>query len=397
MSAITQMDHTKRIVVLGATGSIGKQTLACIDEANRLRPGTFEIVGLSAYSNVQALEELAKRYPKAGLACVGLSGTGGTSPGSNLGTGWFFGPDAIRKLLDSQKADLVVNGIASAGGFLASILALEHGCNLALANKESVVMGFSQIKRLADAKGLSIIPVDSEHAALFQLTSRIGMQSITELTLTASGGPFRTMSLEQLKAISPEDAVRHPVWKMGKKISIDSATLANKGLELIEAVRLFSMPEDRISILIHPESIVHALVRTKDSALYAYMSEPDMKLPINIALNWPNEEPALYGRLDLAGRILHFEDPDTERFPMLRLAREAVRLGEVVTNAYNAANEVAVSAFVEHRILFTQIPEVVENTLSENWCLETADIDSIFEIDARARHYAEDYVRKVSC
>jgi 1-deoxy-D-xylulose-5-phosphate reductoisomerase len=394
------MKQTKRIVILGATGSIGTQTLACIDEANKSSPESFEVVGLSAFSNLKALAELAMRYPNAGLAFLGCPSENASDVPSIPpipGHAFFAGRDGITKLLDLVGADLVVNAIAGSAGFPASVTSLEHGCNLALANKESVVMGFSQIKRIADKKKLAIIPVDSEHAALFQLTTRIGRESITELTLTASGGPFRNTPLQELENITPDDAVRHPVWRMGRKISIDSATLANKGLELIEAVRLFDMPEDKVRILVHPESIVHALVRTKDSALYAYMSEPDMKLPIDIALYWPVEEPCLFGRLDLAGKILHFENPDARRFPMLDLAREAVRIGEAATNAYNAANEVAVSAFEEGKIRFTEIATVVEGSLSHDWSFAVADIDSIFDTDAQARIFAREVVRELSC
>ncbi|MCE5255659.1 MAG: 1-deoxy-D-xylulose-5-phosphate reductoisomerase [Spirochaetaceae bacterium] len=392
------MRKPRKIVVLGATGSIGTQTLTCIDAANRAEPGTFQVTGLSAFTSMETLLHLSPLYPEAALAISGLV----VAPENEINASGhkvpiFAGPQAIDQLLDSVPADLVVNGVAGAAGFRASISALTRGCNLALANKESVVMGFSQIKAMAERKGLSIIPVDSEHAGLFQLVSRIGSASITELCITGSGGPFRTLSLSELRNLEPDDAAQHPVWKMGRKISIDSATLANKGLELIEAVRLFGLPEEDVRILIHPESIIHALVRTKDSALYAYMSEPDMKLPINIALHWPDEVPSLFGRLDLAGKTLHFEDPDLERFPMLRLARESVRIGEAATNAYNAANEIAVAAFERRAILFTQIPEVVERTLSHDWHFPVPDVDSIFEVDTLARKLAHSAVLEISC
>jgi len=393
------MHRPKRVAVLGATGSIGGQTLACIDEANRLDAGAFQVVGLSAFSSEEALSRLSARYPEASLALSGVSSSSSKPEyAADLrGASCFFGPEACDALLGASHADLVVNGVSGAAGFRASVSALRQGSSLALANKESVVMGFSQIKKIADEKGLAIIPVDSEHAALFQLVSRVGSASIAELCITGSGGPFRTLPFSKFKDLSPEDAVRHPVWKMGRKISIDSATLANKGLELIEAVRLFGVAEENVRILIHPESIVHALVRTKDSALFAYMSEPDMRLPINIALHWPEEQPCAFGRLDLAGKALHFENPDLERFPMLRLAREAVRAGEAATNAYNASNEVAVAAFEQHRILFTQIPEIVERTLSRGWDFAVSDIDSIFEVDSLARKLAHGAVMEISC
>ena len=258
-------------------------------------------------------------------------------------------------------------------------------------------MGYSHLEALSRKNGLAIIPVDSEHAALFQLVSRLGSASITELSITASGGPFRNRPAEELEAISPDEAARHPVWKMGRKISIDSATLANKGLELIEAVRLFGLPEDRVKVLIHPESIVHALVRTKDGALYAHISAPDMRLPINIALHWPEEVESAYGALNLAGTTLHFDTPDTLRFPMLALARSAVRIGEAATIAYNAANEVAVASFEEGKIRFTQIGSIVDMVLQKDWAFPVADTDSIFEIDANARRYAQRAVTECQC
>ncbi|HCO48659.1 MAG TPA: 1-deoxy-D-xylulose-5-phosphate reductoisomerase [Spirochaetaceae bacterium] len=296
-----------------------------------------------------------------------------------------------------MEADLAVNGIAGAAGLVASLAALSSGKNLALANKESVVMGYSHLEALAKEKDRFIIPVDSEHAALFQLVSRLGSASITELSITASGGPFRDRTTEELKTISPDEAARHPVWKMGRKISIDSATLANKGLELIEAVRLFGLPEEKVKILIHPESIVHALVRTKDGALYAHMSSPDMRLPIDIALHWPEEVNSAYGILDLAGKTLHFEAPDTVRFPMLALARSAVRIGEAATIAYNAANEIAVANFEEGRISFTQISDIVAAVLEEEWSFPVPDAGSIFETDNRARRLAQLAVTERQC
>ncbi|HWR10899.1 MAG TPA: 1-deoxy-D-xylulose-5-phosphate reductoisomerase [Rectinemataceae bacterium] len=378
--------NPKKVLILGATGSIGRQTIDCVEEANKKTPGRFIVVGLSANRNAAALLEAGSRFPGAKLA---LSGDDGDEAASEdvSGVGW-RGAGAIVSLIRNSNADLAVNGIAGAAGLLASIEALSSGKNLALANKESVVMGYSHLRKLADKNRLSIIPVDSEHAALFQLISRIGSASVRELTITASGGPFRDKSPAELENIGPDEAARHPVWKMGRKISIDSATLANKGLELIEAVRLFGLPEENVKVLVHPESIVHALVRTKDSALYAHLSSPDMRLPINIALHWPEETEAAYGSLDLAGRTLHFEAPDTGRFPMLSLARDAVRIGEAATIAYNAANEIAVEAFEAGTIRFTRIAAVVDATLSHDWAFPVPDIDSIFEADTKARSLA---------
>ena len=378
-----------RIIVLGATGSIGSQTLDCITEANRKEPGRFVVTGLSSNTNRQALLAFGARFPKASLALQGL-------PQGGAGI-HFSGSDAVTSLLETVEADLVVNGISGSAGLPASVSTLNAGKNLALANKESVVMGYGLLKALADRNNLSIIPVDSEHAALYQLLSRIGADSVSELTITASGGPFRLKTASELETITPDEAARHPVWSMGRKISIDSATLANKGLELIEAVRLFGVPETSVKVLIHPESIVHALVRTIDGSLYAHMSSPDMRLPINIALHWPEEVPTLFGRLELAGKTLHFEEPDAYRFPMLSIARRAAGLGEAATIAYNAANEIAVQAFESGKLRFTDIASVVAVVIDGDWTFPVPDLGSIFDVDARARSMAHLAVTEYSC
>jgi 1-deoxy-D-xylulose-5-phosphate reductoisomerase len=419
---------TKTLILLGATGSIGRQTLECVDEANRRHPGSFRIVGLSANKDLQGLIALAHRYPEARLALAGSPcPLGGDSParsgshparsGSSARSAApaggnprirraaaednprlsFTGGDAVEKLLARCDADLVVNGIAGSPGLLASYSALENGMNLALANKESVVMGYSLLSTMAGKKNLSIIPVDSEHAALFQLIGRCGSKSVRELCITASGGPFRDRPLKELAAISPAQAAAHPVWKMGRKISIDSATLANKGLELIEAVRLFGFSEEKVKVLIHPESLVHSLVRTIDGSLYANMSNPDMRLPIDIALHWPEELESAFGRLDLAGKTLSFFEPDCLRFPMLQLAREALRQSESATIAYNASNEIAVAAFDEGRIRFTDIASVVADTLNAGWSFPAGDLDSIFYYDGKAREKARSFVAEIQC
>jgi len=379
---------SRKVIILGATGSIGRQTIECVEAANAKNPGSFTITGLGANRNAGDLLSLSSRFPGARLAVNDSVSRDGID---------ISGPGAAERLIRSTEADLVVNGIAGAAGLVASVEALSSGRNLALANKESVVMGYSHLRSLAEAGMLSIIPVDSEHAALFQLVSRIGTASVTELTITASGGPFRDRSAKDLAGIKPDEAASHPVWKMGRKISIDSATLANKGLELIEAVRLFGLGEEKVKVLVHPESIVHALVRTRDSALYAHMSSPDMRLPINIALHWPREVEAAYGSLDLAGRSLHFEEPDLIRFPLLQLAREALRAGEAATIAYNAANEVAVAAFESGKIGFTQIASLVAAVLESDWTFPVPDLGSIFDSDGRARSLSQLALTEIQC
>jgi len=371
----------KSIIILGASGSIGRQTLDCIDSANRRVPGSFTVRGISVRRNSKALDELSQRYPYAKTAILEVSGD--TSHFS------FTGKNAVGNLIEQTQADLVLNAIAGSEGLAASISVLCSGKLLALANKESVVMGYRLLDSLARRHKTSIVPVDSEHSALFQLFQRIGSTSIRELTITASGGPFLNYTPSQLATIRAEEAAKHPVWSMGRKISIDSATLANKGLELIEAVRLFGVPEDRVKVLIHPQSIVHALVRTIDGALYAHMTLPDMRLPIEYALNWPEEKPTNFPSLDLRDRTLMFSEPDISRFPLLDLARHAVREGEAGTIAYNAADEVAVAAFEQGMIGFPDIACIISKVLEDRWNFLAGDIDSILGFDLSARSKAK--------
>jgi len=379
---------SKSVLILGATGSIGRQTIEFIDEANRLSPGSFAVVGMSAHTDVRGLMEAARSYPEAKTALTGLAG-----PAEGVD---FTGPCALEGLIQGCAAELAVNGIAGSQGLRASVLVLQAGMDLALANKESVVMGWALLEELAAASGSKIIPVDSEHAALFQLVRRIGGPSIAELTITASGGPFRDRDMAFLRSAKPDEAAAHPVWKMGRKISIDSASLANKGLELIEASRLYGVEESRIRVLIHPQSLVHALVRTLDGSLYAQLSLPDMRIPIGIALSWPEERPLPFPSLDLAGKSLEFSDPDPERFPLLSLAREALRQGQAGTIAYNAADEEAVAAFDSGRIGFMDMPLIVEKVLASGWAYPARDLSGIFEFDAAARRTARSSISEIS-
>lgn len=371
----------KRVVVLGAGGSIGRQTIDVI-RSSMESEHPLELAGFSIHHNMEVLARLRHEFPQAAAAC-----TGGST--EMAGEKVFTGPDALERLFDNANPDIVVNGIAGAAGLSASVLTARHGIDLALANKESIVMGYHLLRKLADLRGSAIIPVDSEHAALFQLFNRIGTQDISELTITASGGPFRTTALETLSLMTPEDACRHPVWSMGRKISIDSATMANKGLELIEASRLFGFPQEKIKVLIHPQSIVHAMVRTADGALYAHMSEPDMRLPIQAALYWPRTLPCPFGTVNLAGKSLEFFDPEPERYPLLALSRKAVEMGDAACICYNAADEVAVAAFENGKIRFTDIARVVTDSLEKDWNLPVNSFEDIFELDMKARKIAE--------
>ena len=371
----------KRVILIGATGSIGRQTLDVI----RSKPGEFEVAGLSANRDEGALLAAARDWPGARLA---LSGTEPASPAIGLS-----GREGLEELVRGTEADIVVNGAAGSGGLAPSLAALESGKDLALANKESVVMAWGLLEAAARRAGKRVLPVDSEHAALFRLLSLLGDEGAEELVITASGGAFRDLPLSALDSVAPDAAAAHPNWSMGRKITIDSATMANKGLEVIEASRLFGMPPERIRVLVHPQSLVHALVRARDGSLYAQVSEPDMRMPIQAALSWPEVGPCDFGRLELAGRSLEFREPDPARYPLLGLAYEALAAGEGATIAYNAADEVAVAAFEAGLIPFTGVARVVGRALARGWPSRAASLDAILELDAAARVAAEAAIR----
>lgn len=353
----------KKVLILGATGSIGTSTLNVI----RNESEKFTVVGLSANKKKDNLEFLKNEF-KCKATLTSEDGIAG-----------------VEKLIDETKPDIVVNGIAGAAGLLPSKIVLERGINLALANKETVVMAWNLIKNLAIEKKANIIPVDSEHSAIFSLINQIKKENVSKIILTASGGPFRTYTHAQLENVTLKEALNHPTWKMGKKITIDSATLANKGLEVIEAARLFETDAQNIQVVIHPQSFVHSLVRTKDGMLYAQISDPDMKHPIISALNWPNIEETHLSPFELFDTTMTFFKPRTNDFPMLEYGFEAAKNSKSYTIAYNAANEIAVQAFIDGKIGFTAISRVVRTVLDKDWSSTPKSFDDVFEVDKMAR------------
>jgi 1-deoxy-D-xylulose-5-phosphate reductoisomerase len=375
----------KKVIIVGATGSIGRQTLDVVEAKSEL----FEVVGLSAHTDTEGLLAASKRFPGAALC---LSGLGALPVGLGHGCS-----NELEGFIADLGADIVVNGAAGSGGLRPSLAALKSGADLALANKESVVMAWPLLEAASRVSGSRILPVDSEHAALFQLLSRIGASEVQELVITASGGAFRDLPLAELTDMTPDAAASHPNWSMGRKITIDSATMANKGLEVIEASRLFGFPPEKLRVLVHPQSLVHALVRATDGSLYAQISEPDMRVPIQNALTWPDCLPCPFGRLDLAGKSLEFREPDPARYPLLGLAYDALAAGEGAPIAYNAADEAAVAAFEVKRIRYTDIAKVVSKCLERPWPSRAVDLESIFETDSAAREAAEIAVREIEC
>jgi 1-deoxy-D-xylulose-5-phosphate reductoisomerase len=349
----------KRVAVLGATGSIGKQT----QDILRQQKDRFEPVLFTAHTNIEELLSLKKEFPGARIALsddeAAFDGTAFPSAAGGEVVN-YLGKQGLLDAIAAARADIAVNGITGAAGLLPSEAVLNAGSDLALANKETIVMAGHLIFALAQKNNARIIPVDSEHAALLKLIEAHGKDNVSEIILTASGGPFRDYSMEKLKAVTPREALAHPTWNMGPKITIDSATLANKGLEVIEAAVYFSFPPDKISVVIHPQSIVHSMVRLCDGAVYAQMSKPDMRLAIHSALTWPGTERSSFGALSFDSLALNFEKPDFERFPMLALAYKTLKGSPLLPVLYNAANEAAVEAFFKGKIGFLDIPRIVE-------------------------------------
>ncbi|MBN1243125.1 MAG: 1-deoxy-D-xylulose-5-phosphate reductoisomerase [Spirochaetales bacterium] len=371
------MGAPTRVAVLGATGSIGTQALEVLAA---LGPDRATVVALSAHRDEVALLRAAAAWPDAELALSGAA-----RHEERVG---YSGAEGLVRMVERCGADVVVNGVAGSSGLMPSVAAIRSGARLALANKETMVMAGSLVMDEARRRGTRVIPVDSEHAAVFALHERFGAGSIEELVLTASGGAFRDRPIDSFGSISVAEATRHPNWSMGAKITIDSATMANKGLEVIEAVRLFGVAPERVKVLVHPQSRVHALVRTTDGTLYAQVSEPDMRVPIQNAITWPSLEPCAFGRLDLAGARLEFSEPEEARYPLLGLAYRALRSGEGACVAYNAADEVAVEAFRSTRLSYVDIPRVVEAVLAGRWPVHLATFDEVLAVDTAAREAA---------
>jgi 1-deoxy-D-xylulose-5-phosphate reductoisomerase len=373
----------RRLLILGSTGSIGIQALDVLERSQEL-----ELVGLAAQRSWQPLVEQAGRH---GVKRVALADADAAARAGEVWEGGevLSGAQGLVELIVSSGADLVLNALVGSAGLGPTVAALGEGIDLALANKESLVVGGELVTALAEGTGARIIPVDSEHSALHQLLAGEGPGTVERLVLTASGGPFRGYSREQLGAVTVEQALRHPTWEMGGKITIDSATLMNKGLELIEAHLLFGTPYERIDIVVHPQSIVHALVQLCDGAALAHLGYPDMRVPISYALHYPDRLDVPVRSLDLAELgALTFEELDPQTFPCPRLAREAARAGGTAPCVLNAANEIAVHAFLEGRLPFTGIAEVIEQTLGRLGSEPVRAFETLYEADREAREVA---------
>jgi 1-deoxy-D-xylulose-5-phosphate reductoisomerase len=375
----------KRVLVLGSTGSIGRQALAVIGASEEL-----QAVGLAAGSAWELTVEQAREH---GVPAIALADVDAAERACSAWSGRVLvAEEGVRELIAESEADLVLNGIVGAAGLGPTIVALGEGIDVALANKESLVAGGELTMALAEATGARILPVDSEHSALFQLVgAEPAPGTVERLVLTASGGPFRGRT--DLSGVSVEDALAHPTWSMGGRITIDSATLMNKGFEAIEAHHLFGVPFERIEIVVHPQSIVHSLIDLNDGATLAHLGYPDMRVPISYALHFPERADVDVPRLDLAAvGELGFEQPDLETFACLRLALEAGKAGGTAPCVLNAADEVAVAAFLEGKIGFTAIAAAIERVLAAMPAQPLTHFEDLFAIDAEARRRTEEQV-----
>ena len=378
----------RRLAILGSTGSIGVQALDVVSRS----PEALEVVALSA---AEAWEPLIVQAERHGVDRVAVADPDAAARAAEAWTGGevLVGPEGIVELITSCSCDMVLNGIVGSAGLLPTVVTLGEGIDLALANKESLVVGGELVTELAQARDAQILPVDSEHSALFQLLAAERPGTVDRLTLTASGGPFRGRTRDQLEHVTVAEALAHPTWEMGGKITIDSATLMNKGLELIEAHHLFGIPYQQIDIVVHPQSIIHSLISMCDGATLAHMGYPDMRVPISYALHHPDRVDVPVAPLDLVelGQLT-FEPPDEETFSCLRLARDAAEAGGTAPCTLNAANEVAVHAFLQGKIAFLAIADVIEQTLRELPAQRIHSFDALVAADQRAREVAGELV-----
>ena len=373
---------TRKISILGATGSIGCSTLDIVEHS----PERFEVVALTAASNVDALANAARRT-RAKLAVIAdpkklpeleqrLAGTDCRAT---------TGDEALAEAAAGE-AELVIAAIVGCAGLVPIMAAVEAGRTIALANKEALVSAGGLMTDAVNRHGATLLPVDSEHNAIFQCLAGSSRDQVARLVLTASGGPFRTASLDEMRSVTPAQAVAHPNWSMGAKISVDSATLMNKGLEVIEAHHLFGVPAERLDILVHPQSVIHSLVEFVDGSMLAQLGSADMRIPISYALAWPDRMASRAERLDLASVArLDFEEPDSTRFPALRLARAALESSGAAPAVLNAANEIAVEAFLASRVGFLEIAELVERALESTTDPAPQTLDEVIAIDQETR------------
>ncbi len=396
------MTHTpRRLAILGSTGSIGKNTLDVV----RNNPDRFRVEALSAHRSVDVVLQQVQEFAPKTVVMTDAEAFRELCDVAPKSVDVQFGPEALEGIAASSNVDTVVGAMVGFAGLKPTVAAIHAGKRVALANKETLVVAGELMTGLAKRTGAEIVPIDSEHSAVAQSLVGESPSAIKRIILTASGGPFRTLAANEFANITVERALKHPNWVMGRKITIDSATLMNKGLEVIEARWLFDVTLEKVDVIVHPQSIVHSMVEFFDGSVKAQLGAPDMRLPIQYALGFPERLPVAYDLLDLlANNRLEFEAPDTQRFPALRLAREAAALGGVYPCILNAANEVAVDAFLNGRIGFTDIPRVIQSALTDapTSSAEAFDttseasiargLERIHDADVQTRVYAEEQI-----
>ena len=376
----------RKVIILGATGSVGTTALNALASFER----EFEVVALSAYSNAKKLVDLANKFN-----CKNIALNKNYSEISFDGT-LYKKREGLVKMIENVEADIVLNAISGSNGIVPSYVTLSSGKNLAISNKESMVAPGRILIKLAESKGVKIIPVDSEHSTLWALLNAF-KDRVDTLVLTGSGGPFKDLDASKFKDVTVEQALKHPTWSMGPKISIDSATYANKGLEVIEAVNLFDYSPEKVEVVIHPQSIVHSLVRLTDGSLFAQLSPPDMTLPVMNALKEKSVVlENLVKKLDFTNLNLNFSKPDYEKFPLLKLAFQCAKEGQASSIVYNGANEVAVEAFVQNMIKFNDIPTVVSKALDKQYPTTINSIDEVLEINRLSHSIGWEIVKELS-
>ena len=383
------MNSPKKLVLLGATGSIGENTLKVI----RKHSDKIELLGISAHQNIEKLFDIAREFqvPHASLV--------NPPPGKidpPLNTRFYSDKDSLCEMAALEKADIVVVAVVGAAGLLPTLSALKAGKDVVLANKESLVVAGEVVTETARKYGGRIIPADSEHNAVFQCLHGQNERALDSIILTASGGPFRELPLDQLAKVTIEQALCHPNWSMGKKITVDSATMANKGLELIEARWLFGVAPEQLEVVIHPSSLVHAIVRFVDGCCLAQMTPPSMTFALQNAILFPERHEGVESSLDFSQPLdLSFSPPSLDRYPCLRLAIEAMNQTASAPLVFNAANEIAVDAFLRNRIGFLDISRIIEDTLNDITFISTSSVDELLSLDAETRQYAQSRINQI--
>lgn len=384
----------KNLVILGSTGSIGKNVLDIVSRFSE----QYSIKALAAATNVETLAEQIERFrPDTAVVIDKIHAEKLSERLKNHRPRILHGEEGYMEAATHSDANMVVSAIVGAAGLIPTVAAILAGKDIALANKETLVTAGDYVMALAREKKVRILPVDSEHSAIFQCIEGQKREALSKIILTASGGPFRTKPASEFKNITPENALAHPTWSMGRKISIDSATLMNKGLEVIEARHLFDLEPEQIEVLVHPQSIIHSMAAFHDGSVLAQLGVPDMRAAIAYALSWPERLPLNMPVPDFATLgSLTFESPDREKFPCLSLAYEACRIGHTLPAAMNAANEVAVCAFLDKKIPFTAIPQIIEQSMEQHELEKKPDLSDIIRADAWARKRAERLVDKLA-